>query len=154
VAANALLGLAVAASVSAAAFELAAGEAEILPRRGERLLRLDHAPAGLLNDTAWMIAISSSPAPPALEVALRLAERAVGESEGRDANILDTLAEVLFLLGKPAEALATIDEAIRLEPAESYFREQRRRFTGERDFDDRPDPPDDAFEPTDPGIPI
>ncbi len=162
VAANAVLGLAVVVSVSTAAFELAGGEGEVLPRRGERLLRLDHAPADLLNDTAWMIAISRSPTPPALEVALRLAERAVGESERGNANILDTLAEVLFLVGKRDLAVQTIDEAIHLEPMEPYFREQRRRFTGERDFDDRPVPPGfpfepaphERFEPEEPGIPI
>jgi membrane associated rhomboid family serine protease len=159
VGANVLLGLAVVASVSAAGFELARGRDEILPRRGERLLRLDPVPAGLLNDTAWMIAISPSPPLPALDVALRLAERAVGESGRSDANLLDTLAEVLFLLGQQTEALATIDEAIRLEPMETYFREQRRRFTGERAFDDRPEPPGLPFGPLpfeggDPGIPI
>jgi rhomboid protease GluP len=162
VAADALLGAAVLASVSAATFELARGEAEILPRRGERLLSLEGAPAELLNDTAWMIAISDEPTPPALDVALRLAERAVGESEGRDANILDTLAEVLFRRGEPEAALATIDQAIALEPDEAYFREQRRRFTGERGFDDRPPPPGFPFgfppgNPLDglpPGIPI
>jgi rhomboid protease GluP len=162
VGANALLGVAVVASVAAAGFELSRGRDELLPRRGERLLRLDQAPAGLLNDTAWMIAISPSPAPPALDVALRLAERAVGESARNDANLLDTLAEVLFQLGQQSEALATIDEAIRLEPAESYFREQRRRFTGERAFDDRPEPPGLPFgvppghplESEGPGVPI
>jgi len=161
VAANALLGVAVVASVSAAAFELAGGETGILPRRGERLLGLDHAPVELLNDTAWMIALSPSPTPPALDVALRLAERAAGESGRSNANILDTLAEVLFRLGKPAEAVETIDEAIRLEPGESYFREQRRRFTGERDYDDRPAPPGlplrppaAPFESEPPGVPI
>jgi tetratricopeptide (TPR) repeat protein len=162
VAADALLGAAVLASVSAATLELARGEAEILPRRGERLLSLERAPAALLNDTAWMIAISPEPTPPALDVALRLAERAVGESGGRDANILDTLAEVLFRRGQPEAALATIDRAIALEPDEAYFREQRRRFTGERDFDDRPPPPGFPFalppaDPLDglpPGIPI
>jgi tetratricopeptide (TPR) repeat protein len=162
VAANVLLGVAVVASVSAAAFEFARGETEILPRRGERLLALDHAPAELLNDTAWMIAISPEPTPPALDVALRLAERAVGESGRSNANILDTLAEVLFRLGRPEEAVEAIDEAIGLEPGEAYFREQRRRFTGERDFDDRPEPPGfpfglppgDPFESVPPGVPI
>jgi membrane associated rhomboid family serine protease len=162
VAADVLLGVAVVASVSAAGLELARGEAEILPRRGERLLSLEHAPPELLNDTAWMIAISPEPTPPALDVALRLAERAVDESGRTDANILDTLAEVLFRLGQPAEAVDTIDEAIALEPGQVYFREQRRRFTGERDFEDRPPPPGlpfglppgDPFEGAPPGIPI
>ena len=53
--------------------------------------------------------------------------------------------EVLFQVGRQGEALSTIDEAIRLEPGERYFREQRRRFSGDRPFDDRPAPP--GFEP-------
>jgi len=38
-------------------------------------------------------------------------------------------------------ALITIDEAIRLMPQEPYFVEQRRRFLGQRDPEDRPPPP-------------
>ena len=66
-------------------------------------------------------------------------------SERSDPNILDTLAEVFFQMGRSTDALATIDEAIRLEPGERYFREQRQRFTGERPSEDRPAPP--GFEP-------
>ena len=35
-------------------------------------------------------------------------------------------------------AVATIDEAIAHDPDERYYREQRRRFTGERPAEDRP----------------
>jgi hypothetical protein len=47
-----------------------------------------------------------------------------------------------FLLGESELAVQTIDEAIALTPGEdgNYYREQRRRFTGERDADDRPEP--------------
>ena len=34
-----------------------------------------------------------------------------------------------------------IDEAIRLTRGEDYYVQQRRRYVGERAFDDRPDPP-------------
>ena len=64
------------------------------------------------------------------------------EGTGRnDPNVLDTLAEALFAAGSAAEAVETIDEAIALAPDERYFREQRRRFTGERSPEDRPEPP-------------
>jgi membrane associated rhomboid family serine protease len=139
--ANAAVGLALATSLSVVTLELADDESVVLARRGERLLRLDTVPAGLLNDTAWMIAISRGSSEPELGVALRLAERAVDLSERSDANILDTLAEVLFQVGRESDALSTIDEAIRLEPEERYFREQRRRFQGERLPGDRPEPP-------------
>ena len=56
-------------------------------------------------------------------------------------RMLDTLAEALYQSGNRLGALLTIDEAIRLMPNETYFIEQRRRFTGERPDDDRPSPP-------------
>ena len=43
-----------------------------------------------------------------------------------------------FQLGHRAEAVAAIDEAILRDPDEDYYREQRRRFLGERDPEDRP----------------
>ena len=110
-------------------------------RRGERLLDSDAVPPVLLNNHAWVIAISEAPSPEQLALAERMAARAVDETGRRDANLLDTLAEVVFLRGRPAEAVGVIDEAIALRPSESYFREQRRRFTGERAPDDRPDEP-------------
>jgi hypothetical protein len=80
-----------------------------------------------------------------VDVALQLAERAVEETGRGDPNILDTLAEAYFVAGRPETAIATIDEAISLAPRVGYFREQRRRFTGERESEDRPDPPADPW---------
>lgn len=153
--ANGMVALVLVASVTAVALEVADDTEVVLARRGERLLRLEAPPAGLLNDTAWMIAISGESSEPQLAVALELAERAADLSKRRDPNILDTLAEVLFQVGRPADALLTIDEAIRLDPDERYFREQRRRFLGERPSQDRPAPPRlEPLLPTpeDPGI--
>jgi membrane associated rhomboid family serine protease len=92
-----------------------------------------------LNDHAWMIATAPDVTRDELEAALLLAERAVTETARSEATILDTLAEVQFGLGRIADAISTIDEAIALEPDEEYYREQRRRFTGERARDDRPE---------------
>ena len=58
-----------------------------------------------------------------------------------DPVILDTLAEVLFTAGDRSGAIQVIDEALVLTAGERYFREQRRRFTGDRAADDRPAPP-------------
>jgi tetratricopeptide (TPR) repeat protein len=149
------LALATLASLGAVGVELLRGPEGLQARRGRRLLGLESASAGILNDTAWLIALAEVRTPGDLDVALRLAERAVSLSGRRDANLLDTLAEVLFQVGRSAEALRTIEEAILLEPAEPYYREQRRRFRGERPFDDRPAPPGlpGILElPEDPGI--
>jgi hypothetical protein len=95
-----------------------------------------------------------------------LAERAVTDTKRSEATILDTLAEVQFGLGMDAAAIRAIDEAIALEPDETYYQEQRRRFAGERARGDRPeyippifrkpnevDPPVEAEpEPEEPGL--
>jgi membrane associated rhomboid family serine protease len=129
---------------------------EILERRAGRLLALDEddVSAMMLNDHAWIIAISDSPQPALLDLALGLAERAVAQTERNDPNILDTLAEVHFQRGDTALALHVIDEAIALRPQEPYFREQRRRYRGERERDDLPPPPGSAPPlPEPPGLP-
>jgi hypothetical protein len=133
-------------------------------RYAARKAQLPGISPGELNDHAWMIAIAPDVTREELEAALLLAERAVAETHRSEATILDTLAEVQFGLGIDAAAVNTIGEAIALEPNETYYREQRRRFTGERARDDRPDyippmfrgpnevdPPVEA-EPEEPGI--
>ena len=72
---------------------------------------------------------------------MALADRAVQNTGGILPGVIDTLAEALFQRGDALGAVLTIDEAIRLAPGEPYYREQRRRFTGERDAEDRPPPP-------------
>jgi len=128
-----------------------------------RLANLPDISPAELNDLAWIIAVSPGSSESELEAALLLAERAVDETGHSEATILDTLAEVQFSLGQTLNAIQTIDEAISNAPEEAYYREQRRRFTGERDPDDRPDyvppmfrnpggsePREEA--PTDPGL--
>jgi rhomboid protease GluP len=112
-----------------------------LASHGRHLLAWPNLAARPLNELAWRMATESDPSPEDLVVAVRLAEDAVAKTARRDPNVLDTLAEVLFLAGDSDGAVAVIDEAIQLAGGEIYFREQRRRFTGERAADDRPDPP-------------
>jgi membrane associated rhomboid family serine protease len=112
-------------------------------RRGARLLEEGPAPIGMLNNEAWLIATSGDPSEEELELALRLARRAVRATQRQEPNLLDTLAEVYFQLGRGEDAVETIDQAIALDPDEAYYREQRRRFLGERAADDRPAPPEE-----------
>ncbi len=107
-------------------------------------LRLLNAPAKRVehdNAVAWFIATEGEPSPSGLDLAVALADRAVRATGRRNPNVLDTLAEALFQAGDRFGALVTIEEAILLAPGEPYFVEQRRRFIGERDADDRPAPP-------------
>jgi membrane associated rhomboid family serine protease len=121
-------------------------------RRGARLLDARDAPPLLLNNDAWAIATSRHPTEEQLELALRMARRAVRATRRLEPNLLDTLAEVYFQLGRSEDAVATIDDAIALAPGEPYYAEQRRRFLGERAADDRPEPPGDP--PPEPAPPL
>jgi hypothetical protein len=136
---RAVIAATAAAVLVTAAMLAAPGDFEA--RHALRVMNLPGVSPEELNNRAWVLATVPNTTPERLSVALRLAERAVEESQHRDATILDTLAEVQFLLGDPARAIQTIDEAIAREPDEKYYREQRRRFLGERARDDRPDPP-------------
>jgi membrane associated rhomboid family serine protease len=154
--ATTLIGVIALVSVVAAARLALGGRA--MERHAVRLLSLDEASPQLLNDAAWLIATGAHPSRGALGHADELAERAVRDTERLDPNILDTLAEVQFQRGHADDAVDTIDEAIALAPEIAYFREQRRRFRGERDAADRPDPPspfDAPAPPSDePALPI
>ena len=108
-------------------------------RYAARKARLPGISPGELNDHAWMIAIAPDVTREELKAALLLAERAVSETQRSEATILDTLAEVQFGLGMDAAAISAIDEAIALDPDETYYHEQRRRFAGERARGDRPE---------------
>ena len=93
----------------------------------------------------------------------RAPSRAVEATRGEEPNLLDTLAEIYFQLGREPEAVATIESAIALAPGVDYFEEQRLRFLGERAADDRPEPPEPStpldpdpgpeFEPQEPVVP-
>jgi membrane associated rhomboid family serine protease len=133
-------------AVGAAAYELER-PGDFAARYAVRLLRLPGISAEVLNNTAWEIAVDEHSSPQLLEAALELAERAADDTDHAKAHILDTLAEVHFQLGHRDAAVAAIDEAILREPEEDYYREQRRRFLGERDREDRP------FLPPQPAMP-
>jgi tetratricopeptide (TPR) repeat protein len=127
------------AAVATAGMQVAA-PGDPAARYAQRVSRLPEISPLVLNDTAWLIATATDPPPSeaVLQAALSLAERAVSETGRSEATILDTLAEVHFQLGNADAAISVIDEAIELDPDESYFLEQRRRFAGERERDDRP----------------
>jgi membrane associated rhomboid family serine protease len=125
-------------SLATAAMDLLA-DGNAAARYAIRKSRLPGISPVELNDYAWMIATAPDVTREELEAALELAERAVMETARSEPTILDTLAEVQFGLGRDAEAIHTIDEAIALDPDDDYYREQRRRFTGERARDDRPE---------------
>jgi len=106
---------------------------DYLARYAVRMTGFEEVSAEELNNLAWVIAVDDRSSREMLETARGLAERAVDESEGRAPEFLDTLAELHFRLGDTEAALSLIDEAIRQAPERDYYREQRKRFTGERE---------------------
>jgi len=132
----ALVLVATAAGIAAAGVALFE-PGDVRARYLVRIAELPGIPAQQLNDGAWFVAIDEKSSREQLLAALALAERAVRETDRREANILDTLAELQFLTGEKDAAVATIEEAMALEPGVPYYAEQRRRFLGERK--DRPE---------------
>jgi hypothetical protein len=65
-----------------------------------------------------------------LQEAEELAERGVklAEAGSQKANIMDTLAEIVNLLGEPAQAAKIIDEAVVENPKSEYLKKQQVRF--------------------------
>ena len=112
-----------------------------LSRHGRAVLASEDTGPGRSNDLAWRMLTESQLSPEQAQVAVALAERAVAETERQNPDILDTLAEALFVQGDQHGALEVIDEAIGLDADETYYIEQRRRYRGERAADDRPAPP-------------
>lgn len=128
-------------AVVTAGLEIAA-PGDYKARQIERIAGLPGISPMELNDRAWSVAVDDDSTLDHLASARLLAERAVEQTERQESALLDTLAELQFLLGESELAVQTINEAIALTPGDEsdYYREQRRRFTGERDADDRPDP--------------
>ncbi|HEY5659014.1 MAG TPA: rhomboid family intramembrane serine protease, partial [Myxococcota bacterium] len=140
--AGAVLAATLAAVVAAGSDLLAPGD--FMARQTARLARLPDIDPMELNNRAWFIAEGMDASREHLEAALLLAERAVAETQRTQASMLDTLAEIEFQLGRPERAAEIIEEAIAQAEDErfaEYYREQRRRFRGERAADDRPEAP-------------
>ncbi|MDE0886057.1 MAG: rhomboid family intramembrane serine protease [Myxococcota bacterium] len=124
---------------------LVARDPEAMERHGIRVLQMQEAWPGLDNETAWRMLTESQPREAGVEVAVLLALRAAQGSFWRDPNVLDTLAESLFAAGDIPGAAQVIEEAIFLSRGHRYFMEQRDRFLGFRDPEDRPEPPEEGW---------
>jgi tetratricopeptide (TPR) repeat protein/thiol-disulfide isomerase/thioredoxin len=70
--------------------------------------------AGVQNELAWKMVSDVTIEKPDLELADKIATRAVAASKSQDADILDTLACVLFMEGKQDRAVALEEQAANL----------------------------------------
>jgi hypothetical protein len=94
--------------------------------------------AAAYNQAAWLAACSRRN----LDKALGYAHKAVEQSP-KTAGYHDTLAEVLFQLGKKEEAIAAQKHAVSLAPARSYYRKQLKRMEAGDPRAARPDEDED-----------
>ncbi|MCB9545059.1 MAG: tetratricopeptide repeat protein [Myxococcales bacterium] len=100
------------------------GRPDVAERAYRRALALTPDDGRALNNLAWML----RGRPSARDEALALAKRAVAQEPLSDAS-WDTLAEVHFLLGDVAAAVAAIDRAIALNPRRAdQYRARRARY--------------------------
>jgi Flp pilus assembly protein TadD len=70
--------------------------------------------SGLQNELAWQIVSDKTIEKPDLGLAEMLAHRANKAAKGKDPDILDTLARVLFMKGQKKEAVETEARAVAL----------------------------------------
>lgn len=75
------------------------------------------------NNLAWMYARCDRK----LDEALELAYRATSLSP-RSAIYLDTVAEIQYRLGQPQQAIATVQDCLRLEPRDQHYQDNLQRF--------------------------
>jgi uncharacterized Ntn-hydrolase superfamily protein len=103
--------------------DLAQHERERVGDTMRRALARNERDASLLNGLAWSCATRDL----FLPEARRAAERAA-TLEPRNADILDTLAEVCFRMGDAAKAIEVETRAARLDPKSKYLKDQIARF--------------------------
>ena len=80
----------------------------------DRLAREPEESAMMLNDLAWGIAIRDGATGRDLDLAEKIARRANETTKGSNAEILDTLARLLFLKGQKAPAIELQQKAVTL----------------------------------------
>ena len=132
----------VCASVATAAYQVRTADA-FLERYGGRVLVQYELTPYDANEWAWLIATTPDVSDEVLQNGLLLAEKAVEHTDRGEPAILDTLAEIHFQLGDARAALAVIEEAIEIDPTNTYYRGQRARFE-EGDPDAPLPPPNEA----------
>ncbi|MFO7627642.1 MAG: DUF1028 domain-containing protein [Candidatus Fermentibacteraceae bacterium] len=90
-----------------------------------RMASQDYGEAWMKNAVAWSMAMADLELDRALEIALE-----ASASEPEDANIMDTVAEILFRLDRIDEAVQWGSRALESDPDNTYLQGQLDRFRG------------------------
>jgi predicted Zn-dependent protease len=85
------------------------------------------------NELAWTIATSDNADQRCLDLAEKMAERAMQLTDGKNAGVLDTLARVQFMLGKKTEAIATEEKAVSMETNQNEKNDLEKTLAGYRE---------------------
>jgi tetratricopeptide (TPR) repeat protein len=80
------------------------------------------------NGLAWSLVMKKEANAEELAEGMKHAKIAVEQTENRDANALDTLAQAQFKSGAREQAVQTIRKALEIKPNDAHFREQLRTF--------------------------
>jgi len=94
--------------------ELNEGTKEDAAKAGDELLRAVGKDAKMLNLVAWTLMTSDGIGNRDIEFALRVAKEALDQTEGKNADIIDTYARGLFELGRVEAAIEYQKKAISL----------------------------------------
>jgi tetratricopeptide (TPR) repeat protein len=94
----------------------------------ENGLEADPGNVGILNHMGWLYATAEDPTLRDPAKALAYAQRAVDASDGKEANILDTLAEAYYVNQQYDEAIETEERALELAPELEPLQNQLEKF--------------------------
>lgn len=103
-------------------------EVDIYVRLMEFLERKSAATSADLNGYAWRMSQLEINLEDALAKIRRAVVMAADELPEDRAGLMDTEAEVLWKLGRSAEALTIIEQCIKLQPEDQYFKDQKTKF--------------------------
>jgi len=98
--------------------------------------------ADLLNELAWSVvdpktAQDKKPDPKLARVALAAATKAVDLTGGKDAAVLDTLANAHFVAGEVKKAIEVQEKALKLQPDDDGLTEHMDMFKKAKEKDDK-----------------
>jgi cytochrome c-type biogenesis protein CcmH/NrfG len=101
-------------------------------RTFEEALSLRPDSSTVHNNFAWALVYEAKPAERDCKRGLRLAERAVELSDGKNAPELDTLAEAHRCNGNYDQAILFLDQALALNPSSDFYLKRRAEMEEER----------------------
>ncbi len=106
-----------------------AAEADTYRRYVDFMSGVQKESPGFLNGYAWRMTELELNLDNALERVNQAIAMFTDKDAARDkAQIMDTKGEVLWKLGRIDEAVAVMDECIKLQPEDNYYKEQKAKF--------------------------